>query len=104
MHGLNLDIKPFRTTEILSHLFAAHKQNIAGVITVIHANFLRFNVNMCFSMLFSRTAFESIKCYFPVVQQYIIVSRHFIRYFQQTCISCPLRALQCHFREQHSRV
>ena len=32
---------------------------------------------MSFTMLFSRTAFESIKCYFPVVQQYIIVSRHF---------------------------
>ena len=83
MHWLNLDVKPFRTTEILFHLFAAHKQNIAGVITVIHANFLRFNVNMCFTMLFSRTAFESIKCYFPVVQQYIIVSRHFSGIFNK---------------------
>lgn len=57
--------------------------NIAGVITVIHANFLRFNVNMCFIMLFSRTAFESIKCYFPVVQQFIIVSRHFSGIFKK---------------------
>lgn len=84
MHGLNLDVKPFRTTEIIFHLFAAHKQNIAGVI---HANFLRFNVNMCFTMLFSRTAFESIKCYFPAVQRYIIVSRHFFQYFQEACVS-----------------
>lgn len=83
MHGLNLNVKPFRTTEILFHLFAARKQNIAGVITVIPANFLRFNVNMCFIMLFSRTAFESIKCYFPVVQQFIIVSRHFSGIFKK---------------------
>ena len=38
---------------------------------------------MCFTMLFSRTAFESIKCYFPVVQQYIIVSRHFSGIFNK---------------------
>ena len=31
----------------------------------------------------SRTAFESIKCYFPVVQQYIIVSRHFSGIFNK---------------------
>ena len=86
--------KTFRTTEILFHLFAAHKQNIAGVMTVIHANFLRFNANMWFTMLFSRTAFESIKCYFPVVQQFIIVSRHFSGIFNK-------RVFLAHGKKRH---
>lgn len=94
MHWLNLDVKPFGQRKYFFTFSRLTSKTYSGVMTVIHANFLRFNVNMWFTMLFSRTAFESIKCYFPVVQQYIIVSRHFSGIFNK-------RVFLAHGKKRH---